>query len=95
MAALCGFAYYCRSDLPMMFSSVSQRTERTLPDGLIIQPHDNSTLCQLHVIDSATGQIRDKGLADCLDAVGHNAAAWRTLTNAQKAAEIRKSFRGQ
>jgi hypothetical protein len=96
VAVLFGLTYF-RADLLVLrlFTISSQQAERKLPNGLILLPQDDSKLCQLHAIDSATGEIRNEGLEDCLDAMARNADAWKPLTNAQKAAEIRKSFAGR
>lgn len=92
---LCGLAYW---QAPLFLNLLSMRWQQAdlkLPDGAILLPYDNQNRCRLREINTATGRIRDNGLVDCLDASARNAEAWRPLTNQQKAAEIRKSFRGE
>ena len=92
-AALMGGLAYFREDLPLPnFSAASHATARTVPEGSILIPYDDS-LCQLHALDNATGQIQDGGLVNCRDASDQNTAAWKSMVDQLKATQIRKSFR--
>jgi hypothetical protein len=96
MVAVLSVLVYFREDFPMLsFSSANpQVAKRDIPQGSILIPYDNG-LCHLHAIDSATGQIRDNGVVNCLDAADQNTAAWKSLVDQQKATQIRKSFRNE
>jgi hypothetical protein len=93
VAVLCGIVYF-RSALPTLSlsSAGSHETVHNVPTGSILSPYGNG-VCRLHAIDNATGQIQDDGLVDCTDAADQNTVAWKSLVDAQKATEIRKSFR--
>ena len=99
-AAACAMAVvvwgivYFRNDLPILsLASVGSRpTQHSVPRGSILIPYSNG-VCRLHAIDNATGHIQDGGLVDCSDASNQNTVAWKSLVDAQKATEIRKSFR--
>jgi hypothetical protein len=95
-AVLCGIVYF-RSDLPMLSlsnlsSADSRQMAHIVPTGSILIP-DKNGVCRLKAIDNATGQIQDDGLVDCMDAADQNTVAWKPLVDAQKATQIRKSFR--
>lgn len=103
MAAVCYGLVYFQDDLPTLdsltwspSSNHGQSAKHGLPYASILIPYNpNKGLCRLHALDNATGQIKDDGLVDCSDASAQNTVAWRSLGNAQKANEIRKSFRHQ
>jgi hypothetical protein len=63
-----------------------------VPTGSILIPYKNG-VCRLNAINNATGQIQDGGLVDCTDAADQNTVAWKPLVDAQRATQIRKSFR--
>jgi hypothetical protein len=92
-AVLCGIVYF-RSALPTLnlSSAGSPQTAHNVPSGSILIPYENG-VCRLHAIDNATGQVQDDGLVNCTDAADQNTVAWKSLVDAQKATEIRKSFR--
>jgi len=92
-AVVCGIVYF-RSDLPMpsLSSADSRQMAHIVPTGSILIPYKNG-VCRLNAIDNATGQIQDGGLVDCTDAADQNTVAWKPLVDAQRATQIRKSFR--
>ena len=92
-AVVCGIVYF-RSDLPTLSlsSADSRQMAHIVPTGSILIPYKNG-VCRLRAIDNATGQIQDDGLVDCTDAADQNTVAWKPLVDAQKATQIRKSFR--
>jgi hypothetical protein len=92
----CGLVYF-RDELPTWkMSSTPRSAERGVPYASILIPYNlNKGLCRLHALDNVTGRIEDDGLVDCSDASAQNSVAWRSLVDAQKANEIRKSFRHQ
>jgi hypothetical protein len=94
MAAVVYGGAHFRNDLPMLnlASAGSRPTEHIVPAGSILIPYGNGA-CRLHAIDNATGRIQDDGLVDCSAASDQNTVAWKPLVDAQKATEIRKSFR--
>jgi hypothetical protein len=93
VAVVCGIVYF-RSDFPMpsLSSTDSRQMTHIVPTGSILIPYKNG-VCRLNAIDNATGQIQDDGLLDCTDAADQNTVAWKPLVDAQKATQIRKSFR--
>jgi hypothetical protein len=94
VAAAGGLGYF-RTDLPMLHlsSAPPRETPHGLPSGSILIPYGDNGLCRLRAIDTATGQVREYGTVNCLDAADQNTAAWKSLVDQQKASEIRKSFR--
>jgi hypothetical protein len=92
-AVVCGIVYF-RNDLPMLnlASAGSRPIEHSVPTGSILVPYGDGA-CRLRAIDNATGHIQDDGVVDCSDASDQNTVAWKSLVDAQKATEIRKSFR--
>jgi hypothetical protein len=93
LAVASGLAYF-RNDLPLLIlaSGGSDGAQRDIPSGSILIPYDNG-MCRLHALDNATGHIEDNGIVDCLDAADQNSAAWKSLTDQQRANQIRRSFR--
>ncbi len=94
MAAVVYGVVHFRNDLPTLnlAAAGSRPTEHIVPAGSILIPYGNGA-CRLHAIDNATGHIQDDGLVDCADASDQNTVAWKSLVDAQKATQIRKSFR--
>jgi hypothetical protein len=93
LAVVSALAYFRNDLLLLSLMSVSpDGMQHDMPSGSILIPYDNG-LCRLHALDNATGRIHDDGLVDCLDASEQNSAAWKSLTDQQRANQIRRSFR--
>lgn len=77
--------------LNISLSDYGQQTE-TLLSGSILSLPNSRNMCRQHLIDNATGQIRDNGLVNCTTATSENSEVWGHRMMAQRTTAIRESF---